>query len=785
MRLLKLILVFTILALLGVMAAVAAVAYALRAQKPWAIHTATTITAGRLDNQRTVATRIEASLEPTSGRLEAHASLTLESLEPGREWFAFLLNPGLKVANARINGAEARVHRLWCLAMLQSPVPVDKGKQVTLDIEYAGTATNGGLADGWTGASETVLPMLAFWHPLDLKSFSDFECRLTVPAGYGALVGSATTATTGDDGRTRVAWRYPRPVLGATMAVGRFDRKERMQGTLVCGVHWSAATDAPPEALLDAAGAAHGTLSAMYGTDGFDRLDLLVSPQVTRPVNAGSSFLLVPPDLARDMENSDSFVALASLVAQNWWGNTVGARWLASRPDGHAWLTEGMTRYAAWRVLRDRRGKIAFLRLLEAHPPVAGQAIKQVLRTDADAEPPAVAAVVSSTGPYIPLILENALGRETVDAACHNLIAVHRYTAIGYPALAQELQLASETPLDEFFTDWIERRVDFDYAIEGVETRPDGLLLRVVSPGRTPCSGKMTVALLGDSGVVFHTIEPAALGGEFTLPATAAVEQVILDPFFAFPDLSRSNNVWPRRSWPCGATRADDGRTAVLAKSEWSALYPDSVTVLNPASGIQERMTLRQPVTDGLRWLHDGRLLVPTDTGALVWFTGIPMRSAPAVEATKAHKLRTLASECCAVEPAGACVPTADGAAYVGVDGTLRECISGEKRCETLLELDFPVREAEAAPDLSAVAWRDPAGNLRVTPVNDPAARYVYLPGEVIDFSWDGVGKNLLVLVAETPSELPMRCHARHSLWTVAVPSMTVERLDVPDLDRS
>jgi hypothetical protein len=86
----------------------------------------------------------------------------------------------------------------------------------------------------------------------------------------------------------------------------------------------------------------------------------------------------------------------------------------------------------------------------------------------------------------------------------------------------------------------------------------------------------------------------------------------------------------------------------------------------------------------------------------------------------------------------------------------------------TLLHRNYPIVQAKISEEGGRVAWVDPAGLLRGMSPGESEPVYVSLPGEVIDFAWEGEDA-LVAIAAAIPRRLPMRFHADYTLWRIPV----------------
>ena len=93
-----------------------------------------------------------------------------------------------------------------------------------------------------------------------------------------------------------------------------------------------------------------------------------------------------------------------------------------------------------------------------------------------------------------------------------------------------------------------------------------------------------------------------------------------------------------------------------------------------------------------------------------------------------------------------------------------------------LLRRNYQVSRSAISGKGRYVAWVDPAGLLRAVEPGSGDPVYISLPGEIVDFAWEGE-EALIALVATIPRRLPMRYHAEYSLWRIPVSSWQGVRL--------
>ena len=806
---------------------------------PWAVDLAIARVGRAMVGQRVMDTALEVELLPAERRLQGRVTLVVRSEHGPRRAFTFLLNPGLEVTRATVAGQDARLSRRWCGLTLTGPRTLAQDEEATIEIDYAGTPAYRSLDPAWLIDDEVVLPMLSFWYPLDLRSFTRFQCTATVPEGMVVVAPGAASVQVPEQRRTQVTWREPRPVLGATLAAGRFEKITRRHGDVTCTVYYSKTHPLDGEALMDDLGRAHHSLSALLGPDGFASLSAVVSPNAARAFNGGNGIIVL--DTKQPPDGADRFVAIARLVAQNWWGGTVTGRWLGSRAEAGAWLVEGLAEYSAWQALRARRGPDVYLRFLEARPcpPGPPNPLGSISLLDCFAPGSETRDFVRVRGAQVAVMLEHMLGRDALLNGCRNFMRIHRHTPASAASLFQELELAGEIQLDEFARLWLDRTGALDYSLDEADFIDNKVRLTVSSPGDIPALMPVEIAFVGDKDVQFREFEPGA--GTFEFELGSPVSKVILDPHFTLPDAARGNNVWPRQLWPQAVVAGPNGDLALLAWSDWTSFATDSITILSAQREHSDRIKLAQPLSSSPEWASDRNALTfrarpysylwTPDSGlavtnrldALVDTAESHARSLRAAlrdpnsprsrrrpaanspwKTSRVDENRGFMRKGCLTgsgreiiysekttgewhglfsitgyAPAGDFAWSARDVAAVFVDrsGKIMRVAPEQESPTVALELGYSVHDSSVSEDGAYVAWRDPAGRLRVALVDSPVPRYVDVPGEVIAYDWAGEDA-LFCITAEPPRGLPMLCHADYALWRVPADTLEPERLD-------
>jgi hypothetical protein len=572
--------------------------------------------------QRILEVVVEATIVPpapateSAGSLTATADLTFSILHGERNELLFLLNPGLTVTDAQLNGESIRFSRDGEIVLLKSPTPLPEGTPVSVHVTYIGSPSEDTLLPAVIAPDRVVLPQLSFWHPSDLTSFFPMRCTVEIPQAWIPAINGANLVEEGSS--KRVSWEEARPVLGATFIAGPYRQIARTHGAVHCNLFWDESSPVDTAKLLNAIGDAYSYLRVLFDSDGFDHVSVVADPNIVTPFNGSNSIVGFPVDSFQS--SREQFALLARHLAYNWWGNTVTGRWFPQQPEASSWLVHGFAEYSAWLALQGVKGKTDYLRYVESLrcPPSIGFAMKTIALRDAYRDPSpgteSDSSILFVRQAYTLSVFAAEVGEDQFLNACKNLLRIHRYRAISYTAALQELELASEGNLRETFRVWFEREGTFDYAVEDVLQDGPAVRVQISNPGDIPAFGELQLALVTSQGTTLHPVEPGANGGSFLVPTNAPIESVILDPLFAFPDMLRANNVWPRRVVPRNVVASPDGRLLVTGSSNPMSEGPDQLALLTSDRKSTTRLDLSSPLRSEPLFSPDGhRVLIKAD----------------------------------------------------------------------------------------------------------------------------------------------------------------------------
>lgn len=823
-----------LLALVGLAVGLGALFVFSRGGLPWRFSLPWHDMEAALASQAITATTVAIALEPGEGRIEGEATLALARPGGDGSQAILLLNPGLRVTSAAWEGAAVSWRREGERLLVQLPSEATAG---SLTLAYGGVLQAANQAPLVTTPDLFIASKLQFWYPVDLKSFTEFEASVQLPEGIDVVWSGARQeggAPAGEEaGRQTVHWAESRPVLAAGLAAGRFDRHSRIQGGIRCNVFGRDLPSGDVDLWLAALGDSYNFFNARYGPDGFDQINLLVTGDVDGTHHIGGPAIVASP--AALAEPDRAFAVLASHVARNWWGETVTGRWFSTRPEAGEWLVSGLSEYAAWQAMRNVKGRRAYLQYMEQlyYPPGAPVPMKTInlahrLRPGVRYDP----RLLDVRGPYAAAAIAQYVGQDAFERACRNFMAVHRHTSVSYAALLHELTLASERPLDELVRVWFDRPGTFDYAIASANAGEGSVHVTIENRGDIPAYVPLELGIVTAGGYAVHTVDPGVHGDAVRFPLDGAFDRVVLDPEFKLGDMKRANNVWPPTQWPQALDVSRNGRIALLARDEWGASAPRRLYVFSLVDKSAAYGIAAGGVAPGqFRWDPDGQQLavqgdsagvwrqeqwLPGDSGAvfLGWSGAQPVywRNG-AIGGDTGEALPEPRPGLSAVHPdSGAVAYFSAGGALLHWDPetgrftTLREdgarpvgalrwrggereliyfdaggtlvALDAETGAElTLLERNYRIDQVRISNAGRRVAWVDPAGLLRAFTPGGGDPVYISLPGEVVDFAWEGEDA-LIAIVATVPRRLPMRFHAEYTLWRI--PASTWNGVQLP-----
>ncbi|MBI2424611.1 MAG: hypothetical protein HYV27_17400 [Candidatus Hydrogenedentes bacterium] len=792
-----------------------------------------------LGAQRIESTRIEVALSPVEKRLSATAVMRIQVREGAAGAVNLLLNPGLVIESVECEGRALRVKRRGNTLTLST---LEGGATHDVTLRYAGTPDAAVLQAPVIRPEEWLLPMFSFWYPLDLSSFSNLEGHITYPAGMKLVHGGVVLEESEADGVKSTAFREVRPVIGAALALGNYKEQVQTAGSTRATVRYTSGNEQALTALAQDLCALENYYRSIFGEDRFTGLQAVTSDAISEAHYGGNGILMLPELGSRSAPLP--FADLARLVAQNWWGHTVGGRWFTTRPDGGEWLQSGLAEYSAWRALRHLRGQRPYLQYREEGFIAwdTDQPLSQVNMLERFRADTADAAPLRQKGGAICAMLAGRIGRETFDTVCANFLEVHRYSVVSHHALVHELEMVAEIDLQEFFRQWLDTVHTVDLAIASVRNEPGRVLIEIQDAGRIVWDGPMEIAVETDAGITLHQVRAEDRTTTIALPAATPATAAWVDPFLEIGDLNRANNRWPARLWLTGVEASASGEVLLRGMRQWQ---PGREDVLLKAHADEQvpavPFALPEPGNPVVTWRHDGAATIgtahpvlwhgdaitrlPVNAGHLqgwvedrIWFSNdvnwvsmtgtgqdmirVPLGKQPVAgsfvhaAATGAWLFRESGTQIVWYHGANheeRAVPGADGAhaaprweadgqsaVIVDPKGRILRWTVGEATSTTVLDLSYPLRLAALSASGHYAAWLDPANTLRLASLQTPQPLYVPLEGDIVDFAWMG-DEQLVVLTAGMPAQLPMRMHSRMYVHWIDAATLRVQSRPAPD----
>ena len=235
----------------------------------------------------------------------------------------------------------------------------------------------------------------------------------------------------------------------------------------------------------------------------------------------------------------------------------IGHMWfpmmVGSDEKRYAWMDEGLTQFGQSQAIADMfkgyddeaKNRRAYLSLAEGGTEVE-------LMRHGDRYPTyASYGIASYYKPATVLVaLRGVLGRETFNQAFREYAQRWRYKHPSPSDLFNTFESVSGRDLDWFWRTWFYETWKLDQAIDNVTTTGDSLEIVVENRGRAVMPVRLAVTRT-DGQVDSLTVPAEAwFDGErkriVRVAAAPAVKSIDIDPDREFPDVDRSNQIWPR-----------------------------------------------------------------------------------------------------------------------------------------------------------------------------------------------------------------------------------------------
>lgn len=788
-------------------------------------------------SQSIASTVLTIDIDPASGTVEGEAVLGISVPGGDGSQVVLLLNRGLDIDRIACEGQSVSHRRDDERILVQLPEGIQAGE---LTLAYSGTLESGNDSALILREDEIVVDRLQFWYPVDLKSFSTLAVTAIVPEDFEVAWSGTLLENQALEGRRSVRWEESRPVLAAGLAAGRFKKVSRVQGSIRCNIFGRALDEARAESLLADLGDSYNYFHAQLGADGFNQLNLVISDEAQGPSHLGGPTILCNPERLENVDDAFAVLA-HQVARNWWGETVSGRWFSTRPEAGEWLLTglSEYSAWQALRTLKGRRAYLRHQESLYCPPEIPGPMKAYNLERRLYPADGVDERLFSVRGPYTAAMLAEYIGPDAFARACRNFMSVHRYSTVSYAALLHEMSLASEKPLDELVRVWFDRPGTFDYGITSVAEEGGRVHVTVQNVGDIPAYVPMELGLITEDGYQVQSIEPGVHGDTLSFTVVGPIKRVVLDPEFAVADMRRTNNAWPPSQWPSALAVSRSGRIALLSPLDWGGDQAHGLFLFSLAGRAPEvAIDMAGAAPLGLDWDPAGQQLMVQregsagvwrdsqwhsaggaevlllgwgEHGPILWDKGriVEMDAPSAVESvlspkpisglsdvqastgrvayvTEEHVLavwepsaQSLSVVREAVRPAGRLRWRGDTneIIYFEAEGALVSVAQDHPAQTTLLRRNYPIKQAKISEQGGRVAWVDPAGLLRAVTPGTGEPVYISLPGEVIDFAWEGEDA-LVVIVAAIPRRLPMRFHADYTLWRI--PATTWRGVQLP-----
>ncbi len=500
-----------------------------------------------VQGQRTEQMTLDVRVMPENGRVAGTATLTVRSVDDGRQRFYFLLNDGLRVRNVRVAGSNARsplAYQLWLLIVVDVGAPVAKDTPIQLVFDYDGPIAAGlfGAAPSIVNPQQVLLGVDAFWYPSDLQSFFAADVTLTLPKTM-TVVHNGAHATRGERGELQtVHWTSDRPIAGLSLVAGPYELTSKQTDGITYRLYLPRTVQLDHTRLLDAMASVNRALEARYGASGFKQLTMFVGDNFRRAFNDGSGLVGVALPYFRSGDYGLGITAHE--IAHNWWGGTVGEKWLSPGTGGE-WIVEGFAEFSSLMTAEAAYGRDALTRRLagEFFDPARQAPVAQMSALDNGLAEGSARDTIYRKGAYVAFMLRAVLGDETYFRALRQFLERFRYQQATDHDLQQVLQEATEHDLTPYFADWVRSDKLADLSLDSAS----GNDLTVNNIGTAVVPGKIALWKFKKSGgdPVRSTVQ---IGEKVALESDT--EYAVLDPQLDWADVQRENNRYPRRNDP-------------------------------------------------------------------------------------------------------------------------------------------------------------------------------------------------------------------------------------------
>jgi hypothetical protein len=585
--------------------------------------------------QRTEQLTLDVRVTPETGRLTGAATLTVRSLEEGRQRFYFLLNDGLRIRSVRIAGIETptaatSTYQLWLLTVVDIGTRVPKDTTIQLTLAYDGPITAGlfGVSPSIVNPQRVLLSVDSFWYPNDLQSFFATDVTVTLPSTL-TVVHNGAGATRVERGDVQlVHWTSERPINGFALVAGPYELTAKQSNGITYRLYLPPTVQLDRSRVLDAMATANRTFETRYGPSGFKQVTMFVADDLRRAFNDGSGVLAVALHSFRTGDYG--FGITSHEIAHNWWGATVAEKWLSPGTGGE-WIVEGFAEFSSLIAAEAAYGQDALTRRLAGEffdPARQGSVARMSVLDNALAETTARDTIYRK-GAYVAFMLRQVLGEDTYFRALRQFVDRFRYQQATDNDLQHVLQEAAEQDLTPYFGDWVRSDKLADLSLDGAS----GADLTVSNLGMAVVPGTIDLWKFKKAGgdPIRSTVQ---LGEHVKLETDT--DYAVLDPQLNWADVQRDNNRYPRRNDPVYIASSPRGETAVSRGTAFPWVRT-SVSSVDTSGRTLHTWDLTRGLTTPPAWSPDAARIIVSQSIADKPFPAIVTLAADGAQRTVAY----------------------------------------------------------------------------------------------------------------------------------------------------
>lgn len=653
--------------------------------------------------QRTQHLTLEVQLTPAEAHLAATATLVVQSVQAARQRFYFLLNDGLRLRRAQVEGIDrtahpASIYQLWLLTVVDVGAPVPKDGTVKLTLDYDGTPAPGmlDLAATVLSPQRIRLGTDSLWYPSDVQGFFNAEVTASLPASMTVVHNGVNAARYPRGDLQQVHWSSAQPIAGLAFVAGEFALATKEVDGITYRLYLPADVQLDTARVLDLMSDANSILQQRYGPSGLPQVTLFVDRGLRHATNDGSG--LMGLSIHHFRAGDYGFSTIAQAVAHDWWGGMVATDWL-SPGTGGAWIVESLSEFSSLIATEAKYGAEALHRRRNEalFDPSRPNEIEPMSGLDFAAEPLTRDAIYRK-GAYAALMLRQTLGDDACFSGLRQFLHRFKFQQATDRNLQQVLQETSQQNLERFFTDWLrsDRRLDLSLDGNGQTAITVGNLGSAAVPGDIDLWTFKKADAAEPSRTSVH------LGDRIAL--TEEVDHVVLDPLLLWADVQRHNNRYPRQLAPVHVATSSRG-DLVITHGDIFPWERAAVVHRGPDDRTLHTWNFTRGMVEPASWFPDGSRIV-------VSYSEAPGALPAIVTLTVEGTQRTIGY---GTSP----MPANDGAIYAGrqdrivrFDPAGRESSVVRRRGETL---DHPV----PSPDGTRLVYSAARGNaLQLRAVN-------------------------------------------------------------------